>query len=395
MYAARVMVVAALLGVAACETDGLPRLSSTGSTLPELGGKSTSLMVDGAAALPKISGPVSGVAFSKYSDKKWDSAYIGSSMFYMGLGYGGCGWGNLLNADKYPHLMAIALSRPTREALGIPSQTVGCGVCVRIKCEAGGYYCQPGQKSIVGVVTDVCPETGGHSSGKKCLSKHVDMYTKAWDIIGKDSNPDVVIERVQCPALTSNVKLYVMENNGPSVWLKLNFQDVAGSGLLTKVEMECEGAEAVSMKNQYGAVWVLNNQPKKVNKCRFHLTTDDDKTLVTAWTTQAFATGKMDEAKGVDWVDVWDTGVQFRSTPAMGSGVGGGATVAAATVVPKAVSKAVSDVAPDSHSCAEQKAWGKCNESFMFASRTATCPPEGCCAATCGRAATGRRLLRA
>ena len=93
----------------------------------------------------------------------------------MGLGEGGCGYGNLLNQDKYPYLMAIALSGPTREALGLTTG-VGCGGCVRMTCD-GGPHCKDG--SIVGVVTDVCPDTPGHSSGKTCDALQIDMCVAA------------------------------------------------------------------------------------------------------------------------------------------------------------------------------------------------------------------------
>jgi hypothetical protein len=294
-------------------------------------------------------------------------------MYWMGLGYGGCGYGNLLSADKYPNLMAIALSKPTRDALGMPSSTVGCGACVRITCNSE-FYCKKGSPSVVGVITDVCPDTPGHSSGNKCQEKHVDMYIKGWDVVAEGSNPDVQIERVQCPSMDGNVKLYVMESHGPVGFLKVrphcclprafacalsygsrlpwhgntlrcawgmqpppnsparcrcappcadlgvfpscstqvNVQEVGGSGLVTSVTMSCSGSDPVELTNQYGAVFTVNNQPEKLSKCKFTLTTDDGAT-VTSDAVSMEAEGKMDESEGTDWVAVLDTGVQFSA----------------------------------------------------------------------------------
>lgn len=59
--------------------------------------------------------------------------------------------GNLLNPGKYPFLMGVALSLPTRAALGIPARTVGCGACVRIKCPRGAPYCKPNAPTVGGL----------------------------------------------------------------------------------------------------------------------------------------------------------------------------------------------------------------------------------------------------
>ena len=188
--------------------------------------------------------------------------------------------GNLLSQAKYPYMLGISLTAALRDALDIDSSTVGCGACVRIHCPKGannqGYYCNAGQPSVIAVVTDICPVT---SWGKTCQGLQMDMYTEAWKVIAHDSNPaDTVVERVQCPSTGGNVKAYVFENHGSGGFLKLNFQDVGGSGVITDVSMACGGAP-VTLKNQYGAVWVAASQPKHVGDCYFTLTTDDDVTV--------------------------------------------------------------------------------------------------------------------
>lgn len=306
---------ALLVGSCKGMTDGLPRANSSGTVLLPLGPKAFSTFVTPAPSLPVFSTPVGSVHFSRYADPDWDQQYMGSPLYYMGLGQGGCGYGNLLNANKYPYLMAFSLSPTTRQQLALPPSSVGCGACIRITCPPSEYYCKKGAQPIVGVVTDVCPEEPGHSSGNICLKNHMDMYIQAWSLIAEGSNPKVMIERVKCPTISENIVMYVMRNEGPFSFFKINFQNVGGSGVLTEVQLICDGTKRIWLNNQYGAVWATNRSLSTMDECMFKLTTDDWATVETGWM-KGLKLGVMDEYEGVQYVDVRDTGVQFGSPPA-------------------------------------------------------------------------------
>ena len=113
-------------------------------------------------------------------------------------------------------------------------------------------------------------------------------------------------------------------------------------------------------------MWETGSSPRS-RTVRFHITTDDGAKRQTAWL--ALTRGRLTA-----------TAVQF-SARALSRVVWGAPAWAQCR-----------DVAPDaSATCAQQKSWGKCGESWM---RATVATQWGYCAVSCGRCTpSGRRLM--
>jgi hypothetical protein len=313
------LLLAAFVGAAVAAVDYKPIDSTTSKPL-ELSKTAIDNFVTNINALPELGPEVTGAHFSKYADPEWDSEFAGTPTFWMGVASGGCGYGNLLDSEKYPYLMGLSLSTGTRKALGwtTEKQGVGCGACIKVTC-VDEYYCPKGATSAVGVVLDVCPDIPGHESGKQCAELHADMYMKGWEQAtgNSPSNPKVILQRVMCPDPKTNIQLMVMFNKGPYQFLKVHFQNVAGLGIVTGAQYECKNSETdtpskVTMENTYGAVWQVNNAPLKSANCRFILSQEDGSTVTTNW----LGTLSKGQVEDYPFVQIKDTGVQFKSSNA-------------------------------------------------------------------------------
>lgn len=198
-------------------------------------------------------------------------------------------------------------------------------------------YCPLGNTSAVGVVLDVCPDIPGHSSGKQCHDLQADMYIKAWEFAtGKSpSNPKVKLQRVMCPDPQSNIFAMIMSNKGPWQFLKLNLQNVGGTGIVANVSLTCKdkadkNEKTVDLLNSYGAVWQANNQPQYVDKCKMTLWSEGRKTKVeTDW----FDKLPVKTMEDYPFAAILDLGVQFDS------GFDGAAPAPAPAVRPVAADK--------------------------------------------------------
>lgn len=374
------LLLAVFVGAALSQEPPLSaRQPVTSTNQLQLGSKARSKMIGGAAqAAPSLSNDLDDVFFSYYANLKWDGQYAGSAAFWMGLGEGGCGYGNLLNPDKYPFLMAIALSPATRASLGI-NTGVGCGACVRVTPKKGTKGTRGNAVPFIGVVTDVCPDTGGHSSGKACKSRQVDAYDVVHQLIRDDDNPKVVIKRVACPHPGSNIQLALMGNQGDRQWLKIHFQNVAGRGVIKAVTQMCKSG-FVTMKNTYGAVWEAHNQARDPVDCRYQIFDDGGNMVLTKPMTLPKGT-----QNSIFYVE--DTGAQFGS----GSGLGGARppTKTPPRPAPKAPrppppAPRASNVPPTiGGNCAALAKAGKCADKTMKKQFNKRCPSEGCCKASC------------
>lgn len=311
---------------------------STGTKLISPNAKGVEIFVDGADKLAPLGPEVSNVQLTRYADPVWDKEFFGKNTFWMGLGHGGCGYGNLLDANKYPYMFGLSLSASARKALGFDGKDgVGCGACVRATCiDEYKPYCPKGATSAVGVVLDVCPDEPGHESGKACQELQADMYIKAWEFATgtSPSNPKVLLQRVMCPDPQTNIMMMVMTNNGPWQFLKFNLQNVGGTGIIKAVDMTCSDKtgklkETVKLENAYGGVWQINNQPQYVDKCYLTLESEDHIKYTTA-TFDKLATGVVED---YPFVSIVDLGVQFPSgNSTMGAMAPGPSTVTSVSV---------------------------------------------------------------
>ncbi|KDD76131.1 hypothetical protein H632_c342p0 [Helicosporidium sp. ATCC 50920] len=291
----------------------------------------------------------------------------------MGTSVGACGYGQIPK-NSYPYFKVAALSPQNKYYQAGPVDA--CGQCFEIQCTEGGSVCIGPPVTVM--ISDECPE---------CSANHIDIQSLAFASL---ADPGLGIinmryRRVTCEPST-DIKVAVLDYQGAGAWLRLSIVDTGGRGAVKAVMTRTSGTDSwVQLTNTWGAQWELPSAPAP--PLDFKIVCDDNETVESLGVVDVDG-GISSDTGGVQF----GTGVQFGvgqvqafngpSVSASASASAGGSFSASASA--SASVGGCSDVQPDSNSCQQQMAWGKCNSSDYV--------KNNWCAQTCGRCSVSASL---
>lgn len=196
----------------------------------------------------------------------YDGVAAGQASF--GLSVGGCGFGDINDATRYPFRHAIAFDPVAKAVAGLPS--FGCGSCWRITNTVN-------DKSVIAMVTDVCPGC----NAKFGNDNHVDMHFDTWVLIADPTQVssngggilDIKAERVSCQP-EEDAQITIMDHQGTFSWFRMVPEKIAGYGTVKGVAVTCPDSITFggkketnpakiskAMKNEYGCVYEIPEVP--------------------------------------------------------------------------------------------------------------------------------------
>ncbi|KAK9868666.1 hypothetical protein WJX84_011328 [Apatococcus fuscideae] len=343
-----------------------------------------------------------GIATNYGGAQDGDSPYSPS----YGTSIGACGYG-LLDKSQWPYWSVGALSPSNMFYSAGPIN--GCGQCFEIQCvDSGGQFagrCNGnGGESVTIMVSDACPE---------CEADHIDLQALTYNQLGPMAlgRIDIKYRRVNCKPPV-NMMVDVDSSSGEGGWIRMTVKNAAARAAIKGVALRGSGSSSwITLTNDWGADSALRTNlcalkiPQKgayllcVPTCARWETpsqpvgspfdmqvTQDDGQVVTC-------NGCLQEGTGT-----FQTSMQFRvvgnddaadivsydgATPNSGSsGSSSSGSGPSSAPAPSSLSSssggcsACPDTPPNnSYSCAAQKSFGKCGQSWM----------SGYCKLTCGQ----------
>lgn len=155
-------------------------------------------------------------------------------------------------------------------------------------------------------------------------------------------------------------------------WLRVFFLNVAGSAGITSVAIRSTSSSGPwqALTNKFGASWESYSQPPQ--PCDLQISTDDGQSAILPGVVTAGANGLIDSGIQLSTTPLqWDSTIQ---TTMFNPAVEPGSTSASVVSIPfgAKVESATCDFttldvnfAEATYSCAQQKAFGKCNSTFL------------------------------
>ena len=243
---------------------------------------------------------------------------------------------------------------------------------------------------LVPQITDSCGE---------CQLNQFDIQAQTFGRIAPEANGRMAMQyrRVTCTP-DGNIKVRVDGNYG-NAWLRLFVLNIAGSAGVVAVNIRSSGSDGPwsAMTNKFGASWESYAQPPYPSDLQ--VTTDDGQTALLEAVITEGAAGIIDTNAQVSTTpSIWQPTVfQTNHNPAVEAG-----STSTAVVSQSFGARVEADVCCDrcfdinfafaEFTCAQQKAFGKCNETFLTrpvkqqdATLESLDPLIGYCALSCGR----------
>lgn len=312
-----------------------------------------------------------------------------------GAAGGSCGYTSIPYAT-WPFRSIAALPTTGQGYMAGPAQ--GCGTCYQISCTDDGPdfagKCNPGSadQSVTIQITDSCPE---------CQSNQFDVQAQTFGRIAPEFNGRMAMQyrRVTCTP-DGNIAVRV-DGNYAGAWLRIFIEQVAGSGGIVGVSIRSTSGTGdwLPMTNKFGASWESYSQP--AHPSDLQITTDDGQTAVLEGIITDGASGVLESSVQLSSTpSAWaPTVFQTDFNPAVVPG-----STSAAVVSQVFGAQVESEECCDSSSCydinfafsefscAQQKAFGHCNATFLtqpVKQQDATLEGldirQGYCSRTCSR----------
>ncbi|KAK9824717.1 hypothetical protein WJX74_000925 [Apatococcus lobatus] len=314
-----------------------------------------------------------------------------------GVTIGSCGYDDIMQ-DSWPYWSVAALA--TSNSFHLAGPDLGCGQCFQIQCINNGPTfvgkCHDNweNNSITVMITDECPE---------CAPDQIDVQALSFDKIAPLINGRIQTQyrRVTCtPPDAAWVR--IDGNNGPGLWLRLWIVNVAGSGGVTAVSIRGPDQVEYPMTNTFGAAWEIGSAPQF--PADLIVSTDDSQQLIFFGAVTVGQTGYVQTASQfISTPTAWPTAPAFNNDVAVASystavTVTSGTLISNATAATESYCPPTCDTCLDinfalhNYTCAQQKAFGKCNDNFLTqplhpldATAEGVNITAGYCARTCGR----------
>ncbi|KAK9867754.1 hypothetical protein WJX84_004352 [Apatococcus fuscideae] len=319
-----------------------------------------------------------GIATNYGGAQDGDSPYSPS----YGTSIGACGYG-LLDKSQWPYWSVGALSPSNMFYSAGPIN--GCGQCFEIQCvDSGGQFagrCNGnGGESVTIMVSDACPE---------CEADHIDLQALTYNQLGPMAlgRIDIKYRRVNCKPPV-NMMVDVDSSSGEGGWIRMTVKNAAARAAIKGVALRGSGSSSwITLTND----WALKHCAPLAHGPNIAWNTRT--TIDGCSDLQVTCNGCLQEGTGT-----FQTSMQFRvvgnddaadivsydgATPNSGSsGSSSSGSGPSSAPAPSSLSSssggcsACPDTPPNnSYSCAAQKSFGKCGQSWM----------SGYCKLTCGQ----------
>ncbi|KAK9869002.1 hypothetical protein WJX84_008231 [Apatococcus fuscideae] len=310
-----------------------------------------------------------GIATNYGGAQDGDSPYSPS----YGTSIGSCGYG-LLDKSQWPYWSVGALSSSNMFYSEGPIN--GCGQCFEVQCvNSGGQYagrCNGnGGESVTIMVSDSCPE---------CEADHLDLQALTYNQLGPMAlgRMDIKYRRVNCKPPV-NLMVDVDSSSGEGGWIRMTVKNAAGRASIKGVALKGSGSSSwTDLTNdwvfvQTGARWETGQQPTG-SPFDMQVTQDDGQVEGTGTfqTSMQFKIVGNDDSADI----VSNDGAPSHSSSSSSSSGPSSAPAPSSSPSSSGGCSSCPDTPPSSsYTCAQQKSFGQCSQSWM----------SGYCKQTCGK----------